>query len=321
LRAVIGDLGGGWWSRSLRPGHPGFRSTHRFSYCIQSGPCRARGRGHGGSRTPGRSRQEESGLVRIELEQHVLHAELDGSGATTFLCLHGLVDSLGIWDRLADPLAQRGRVVRVDQRGHGASGAPPGPYRREDLAADAIAVLDHLGIERAVFVGHSMGGIVSMTAALAHPDRVEELVLIGTASQCSEKVAGWYERIARAGESAGTAGLARAIYGGKSSKAIAGDAAGIAHVTRTLKSLFDDPLTPRLGDVACPALLLVGEKDPMGPKASAIIAERMPDATLEVVPGCGHWIHVESPEVVTRALDRWRRARQARPLPRRRTAR
>ncbi len=244
-------------------------------------------------------------MERLDVGAHRLRVASSGSGPPDFVCLHGLVDTLEIWDRLAGPLSERGRALRFDQRGHGESDAPAGPYRREDLAGDAIALLDRLEIERAVLVGHSLGGIVAMTAALAHPHRVAGLVLIGTASRCNEKVAGWYERIARAGERDGTAGLARAIYGEKASREVAGDACGIAHVTRTLVSLYDDPLTPRLAGLACPTLLLVGEKDPMGPKASRIIAEQAPRATLRVVPDRGHWLHVEAPERVLDAIDAW----------------
>ncbi len=242
-------------------------------------------------------------LVRVGDTE--LRVDASRSGSPNLLCLHGLVDTLETWDRIAAPLAERGRLVRYDQRGHGESGAPAGPYTRADLAADAIGVLDALELDRAVLVGHSMGGIVSMATAIAFPDRVAGLVLIGTASQCSQKVAGWYERIALAGETDGTAGLARAIYGQKSKMKIAGDGGGIAHVTRTLKSLFDDPLTPKLEQIACPVLLLVGEKDPMGPQASEIIASKLSDAELVVVPGCGHWIHVEEPDVTLNAFDRW----------------
>jgi pimeloyl-ACP methyl ester carboxylesterase len=206
-------------------------------------------------------------LQHLCLPQHELRLDVAGAGPPDLLCIHGLVDTLEIWDRVAAALAERARVARYDQRGHGESTAPPGPTRREDLAADTVAVLDALEIERAVLVGHSLGGIVAMTAALEYPTRVAGLVLIGTASQCSEKVAGWYERIARAGERDGNAGLARAIYGERR--------------------------------------LLVGEKDPMGPKASRIIREKLVDATLELVPERGHWLHVEVPDVVVRALDRW----------------
>lgn len=244
---------------------------------------------------------------RIDLGSHELRVRSEGDGAPVFVCLHGLVDRLEIWDRLAPGLAQRGSVVRVDQRGHGDSGAPTGPYTREDLAADVIGTLDARGIERAILVGHSMGGIVSMATALLHPDRIAGLVLLGTASHCNERTALWYERIAVAGEADGQSGLARAIYGKDSKKRVWGDAQGIAHVTRTLKSLHTDPLTPKLATISCPVLLVVGEKDPMGSRASELIADALPHgaATLEIIPACGHWIHVEAADRVLAALDGW----------------
>jgi pimeloyl-ACP methyl ester carboxylesterase len=251
------------------------------------------------------ARKAETG--RVELARHALRFEGAGRGEPPLVLLHGLVDTLEIWSRIAEPLAARRRTIRVDQRGHGESSAPPGPYTREDLAADVVALLDDRGVSRAVLVGHSMGGIVAMTTALSYPERVAGLVLLGTASQCNERTAGWYERIALAGERDGCAGLARAIYGEKAKRRVVGDPQGIVHVTRTLKSLHPDPLTPRLAGIACPALLLVGEKDPMGPRASEIIAAALPDslATLEVLPGLGHWLHVEAADAVVEALDRW----------------
>ncbi len=239
----------------------------------------------------------------VDVGGHRLRVAVSGDGEPTFVCLHGLVDSLAIWDRVAGPLAGRGRVVRVDQRGHGGSEAPAGPYRREDLAADVAALIRALDLERAVLVGHSMGGIVAMATALAHPERVAGLVLIGTASQCNEKTAGWYERIAQAGEREGLAGLVRSIYGPDSRKTLDGDAKGIAAVTRVLKSLHEAPLTPRLAEIRCPALLVVGDRDPMGPKASSILADALPGAQLVTVPDCGHWVHVAKPEVVLEAID------------------
>jgi pimeloyl-ACP methyl ester carboxylesterase len=202
--------------------------------------------------------------------------------------------------------------VRIDQRGHGGSGAPPGPCTREDLARDAIAVLDALAVPRAILVGHSVGGIVAMEAALAAPERIAGLVLLGTASRCSERTAAWYERIAVAAELHGGAGLVRAIYGEASTRRVRGDAAAIAHVARMLTSLYRDPLTPRLAAIGCPVLLLVGEKDRMGPKASETIRDALPPgrAELLVMPGCGHWLQLDVPGDVIAALDRWR-AREA----------
>lgn len=244
-------------------------------------------------------------IERVDVGGHALRVASGGEAPPDFVCLHGLVDTLEIWDRVAPALESRGRLLRFDQRAHGDSDAPPGPYQREDLAGDAIALLDRQGIDRAILIGHSLGGIVAMTAALGWPDRVAGLVLLGTASQCSERIADWYERIAQAGEAHGTDGLARIIYGERSRRQVVGDAGGIAQVTRALKSLYTDPLTPKLGDVRCPALLVVGSVDPMGPRASEIIAEQLPDATLEVLAERGHWTHVEAPDEVVAALDPW----------------
>ena len=246
-------------------------------------------------------------MERIDVGTHELRVLAEGSGPPDFLCLHGLVDTLDIWTKLAPGLSERGRAIRYDQRGHGESDAPPGPYAREHLAGDALAVLDACGIDRAIFVGHSMGGIVSMSTALSAPERVKGLVLLGTASHCNEKTARWYERIALAAESDGHEGLARAIHGEKSKQRIEGDAQGIAHVTRTLKELYSDPLTPKLAELRCPVLLLVGEKDPMGSRASQIIADEVGSelSTIQVLPGCGHWIHLEAAPAVLDVIDAW----------------
>jgi len=244
---------------------------------------------------------------RIARDGYSLRYADSGGDLPVFLCLHGLADTLDVWDSLAGPLAERGRVVRIDQRGHGASGAPPGPCTRDDLARDAVGVLDALAIERAIVVGHSVGGIVAMAAALAAPERISGLVLIGTASRCSVRTAAWYERIALAAEQGGGDGLVRAIYGEGSGRRARGDARAIAQVARMLTSLHRDPLTPRLAAIACPVLLLVGEKDLMGPKASQTIRDALPPrhAELVVMPGCGHWLQIDAPGQVIAALDRW----------------
>lgn len=248
--------------------------------------------------------------MRVDAGGHALRVETVGAAPPDFVCLHGLADAAEVWSAVAPALAARGRVVTLDQRAHGESDAPPGPYSREDLAADVVRVLDRLGIERAIVVGHSMGGIVAMTAALRNPERVAALVLLGSASQASERVAGWYERIATAAETDGLEGIRRAIFGERSRRALRGDARGLASFTRCLKSLNADPLTPKLAALRCPTLVLVGENDPMGAAASSIIAGQVPAATLETVPGRGHWLHVECPEVVVAAIDRFLAARR-----------
>lgn len=244
--------------------------------------------------------------MRLDVGGFALRAAASGvDPPPAFACLHGLVDTLEIWDAVAPALSARGRLVRFDQRGHGESDAPPGAYGRDDLGRDCAAVLERSAMDRAILVGHSMGGVVAMATALRFPERVAGLVLIATTSQASERVAAWYERIARAGEADGVDGIRRAIHGEGSARPITGDARGIARVTRMLASLHPDPLTPRLREIASPALVLVGEKDPMGTKASEILARELPCAKLEVVPGCGHWVHVDAPDAMIASLDTW----------------
>ena len=79
-------------------------------------------------------------MLKIDLGGHTLRLDVQGEGTPVFALLHGLVDTLEIWDEVAPELARWSRVVRFDQRGHGESSAPPGPYQRLDLARDAIAV-------------------------------------------------------------------------------------------------------------------------------------------------------------------------------------
>jgi 3-oxoadipate enol-lactonase len=244
---------------------------------------------------------------RVDIGGHALRVVTSGAGERHFLCLHGLVDTLEVFDLLVPALETGGRVCRFDQRGHGGSDAPPGPYTRADLARDVLAVLDLEGANRTVLVGHSMGGIVALEAALTYPGRVAGLVLIGTTSECREQVARWYERIARAGETDGNTGLSRAIYGEASRRQIVGDAQGIAHVTRMLTSLHDDPLTVKLAGLRCPVLLLVGEDDPMGPRASEIVHDAIPRgfAKLVRIPDRGHWLQLDSTSTVAREIHVW----------------
>jgi pimeloyl-ACP methyl ester carboxylesterase len=102
----------------------------------------------------------------------------------------------------------------------------------------------------------------------------------------------------------------RAIYGEGTARRARGDARAISHVARMLCGLYEDPLTPRLSAIACPVLLLVGEKDRMGPKASQTIRDALPpgNADLVVLPGCGHWLQLDAPAAVIGELDRWRAA-------------
>jgi pimeloyl-ACP methyl ester carboxylesterase len=98
--------------------------------------------------------------------------------APAALLLHGIGNYGRYWDLFADNVAGRLRLIAPDARGHGESGRPADGYAPADFAADALAVLDQLGIDRAVVVGHSMGGLHSINLAARHPERVRALVIV-----------------------------------------------------------------------------------------------------------------------------------------------
>jgi pimeloyl-ACP methyl ester carboxylesterase len=99
-------------------------------------------------------------------------------GAPLCLLLHGIGNYARYWDLFADAVAGRLRLIATDARGHGESGKPRVGYAPQDFVADALAVLDALAIDRAMIVGHSMGGTHAIRLAAAHPDRVERLVVV-----------------------------------------------------------------------------------------------------------------------------------------------
>jgi esterase len=100
-----------------------------------------------------------------------------GAGPPALL-LHGIGNYGRYWDLFADAIAGRLQLIAPDARGHGESGRPADGYAPADFAADALAILDRLAIERAVVVGHSMGGLHSINLAARHPGRVRALLIV-----------------------------------------------------------------------------------------------------------------------------------------------
>ena len=111
-----------------------------------------------------------------------LYYESHGSGAP-LVVLGGL--DVSEMDMLTGPLAERFRVIAVDNRGTGRSAKPPGPYSIEQMAADVVGLMDRLHLPRAHLAGISLGGRIAMALALDWPERVDRLVLIATSPRAS----------------------------------------------------------------------------------------------------------------------------------------
>jgi pimeloyl-ACP methyl ester carboxylesterase len=118
-------------------------------------------------------------MPKISTNGIEIHYEMDGTGKALLL-ISGLGYSLWQWHRMVPFLAEHFQVITFDNRGVGESTKSPGPYSARMLAADSAGLLDALGIEKAVVMGHSMGGFIAQAMALDYPDKVEKLVLCST---------------------------------------------------------------------------------------------------------------------------------------------
>jgi len=114
----------------------------------------------------------------------VSYTDSGGAGPVVVLS-HGFLMNQSMFDAQVAALAPEYRVITWDERGHGGTAAP-GPFSYWDSARDALALLDHLGIERAVLGGMSQGGFLSLRAALLAPERVSGLILIDSQAGTEE---------------------------------------------------------------------------------------------------------------------------------------
>lgn len=235
-----------------------------------------------------------------------LHYEVTGSGPLTVVLTHGLAASGETWRGIVERLAPRYRVLTWDLRGHGRSAAPEGPYTIPDLAVDLLAVLDDAGVDRAVVLGHSAGGVIALQFALDHPQHTAGLALIGTASECNQRAHDFYIDLARRAAERGLAAAHKALgLNAQTEPAIAAQPLAFGHVARAMAGLLQQPLTARLGAIDVPTFICVGDKDFLGVGGSVILSRNIKGSQLEIVPGRGHGIFLEDPDGFTALLSRF----------------
>jgi 3-oxoadipate enol-lactonase/4-carboxymuconolactone decarboxylase len=241
-----------------------------------------------------------------------LNYRLEGpDGAPVVVFAGSLGTNLAMWDDQAAAFAGTHRVLRYDHRGHGDSPVPPGPYTIDDLADDALALLDRLRFERVAFCGLSLGGAVGMTLALRAPERIERLVLCST-SRFFAPTEQWAERAAtvRADgiEAIAPAVLERWLTPSAPPEMVArlysilrsAPAEGYA---ACCEAIAGHDLRGALGAVRAPALAIAGAHDPVTPPAELeAIAAEIPGARLHVLGGAAHIANVEQPEAFNEAL-------------------
>jgi 3-oxoadipate enol-lactonase len=249
----------------------------------------------------------------------------DNKGVRLFYTVEGredgpalvLSNSMGttheMWQPQIAALAERFRVVRYDRRGHGQSDSPPAPYTIEELAADSLAVMDAAGVQRAHWLGLSMGGMIGMWIAANHSNRIEKLVVASAATFMGPPEL-WDGRIktaqARGMEVLAAPTMQRWFTAGflkDGSEAVAEIRREFLQTTvdgfaGSCAAMRDMDQREAVRGIAAPALVISGAEDSgTTPAEAAFIVSRIPDAR-GIILKASHIANVEQPEAFTRAV-------------------
>jgi 3-oxoadipate enol-lactonase len=244
-----------------------------------------------------------------------LHHEISGAeGAPVLLMGGSLGTTLKMWEGQL-PLAERFRLVRFDNRGHGGSPAPPGPYEIADLARDVLDLMDALEIERASYCGLSIGGMVGMWLGANAPERIDRLILLCTAAYMPPPEL-WRERAAKVLEAGSPEVIADAVVdrwltpefaaehpevrAGLRAMLVSQDAVGYAACCGAIERM---DLRGELPRITAPTLVISGSDDlATPPEKQAEIARAIAGARHESVEPAAHVAAVQQPGAVNRLI-------------------
>lgn len=245
----------------------------------------------------------------------LLHHQVDGPADAPAVVLVGSLGStLQMWEPNVPALSGPFRVIRIDQRGHGRSPAPPGPYTIAELADDVLTTLDALDVRQTAWCGLSMGAMIGMYLAATRPERITRLVLCATSAHFPDPSI-WRRRIADVTR-CGTAPLAARIVDRWFTPAWA--AAHPDQVRRARRWVGRTPAAgyvgcchaietwdhvDRLADVAAPTLVLAGESDPVTPVEphGRVLRDGIRGARLAVLPA-SHLLTIEAADEANRLI-------------------
>lgn len=250
----------------------------------------------------------------VSVSNGELWADDSGGDGLPLVLLHSGIGDSSVWDLVLPALTARHRVIRYDCRGFGQSPAPIASY---SLVEDLAEVLDHFGVARAVLVGSSMGGATAISLAVDAPERVAGLVLLVPGVTGYEGLAppGFYEevgKLALAGDMEGIVRLGLGIWGQAGGGTPEADPVAAAHLRNVLPAWFsnvghqqiDAPAFDRLGQIAAPTLLALGELDqPEVVSCNEQMADRIPHCRLVRLAGSDHYPTLREPQTVARLIE------------------
>lgn len=236
---------------------------------------------------------------------------VEGEGPPLFM-IHGIGASRQSWDGLVRLLRDRFRCISYDLRGHGRSPMVPVPFGLDDLVDDLEALRAELGIERAHFIGHSLGGMIGPAYARRYPQHVISLGLLSTAAGRTAEDSAKVKGVVAAMEEKGIPPVLETLkdrwftpeFGQKRPEVIANR---LKQVIETDAQVFlnvfhiyaETEMAPWLREVKSPSLVLTGEFDGgCPPRLNEFIAGELENSELVILAGLRHAILLEAPERV-----------------------
>jgi len=247
----------------------------------------------------------------VELN-HVITGPAD---APALLLGGSLGTNLTMWEPQVPALSESFRVIAFDQRGHGRSPSPPGPYAIAELGQDVLALMDRLELESAFYVGISIGAMAGIWLGSQASDRIGGLVLMCT-SAYAPPASNWLERAERVRDAGtpeviadavvqrwftpGWAQTHRELVARHRAMIAATDAEGYAACCEAIAAM---DLRDALANVSVPTLVISAAQDPaLPPEHQRVIAAGIPGARLETIQDGAHIVSAQQPETVNRLI-------------------
>lgn len=252
-----------------------------------------------------------------------LYYEVHGEGIPLVL-LSGLGYSMWQWHLMVPYLEKHFQVILLDNRGVGGSDKPAGPYTASILAKDTVGLLDALNIDKAIIMGHSMGGFVAQAMALEYPEKVDRLILASTNFGGPRHVPITAEAMTVLSDLTSDP-VTRFKNGLVVSTAPGWADENPEMIERWLAWRVSNPIEPvhyqaqlaiglslvpedaafetRLENISVPTLILFGEHDKVVPPANAdLLAKQIRGSEIRIFPNAGHFFPIEIPDEAAQAV-------------------
>lgn len=257
--------------------------------------------------------------MKTQIGSIQLHFEISGNPDGPVVAMSHSLGSSGImWKSQLPLLEPHYRVIRLDTRGHGGSSAPEGRYSMDGLVADAVGLLDKIGIDRFHWVGLSMGGMIGQGLGIYHPDRLLSLCLCDTMSRVPEELLQVWERRVRTCEEFGMESMVDSAM----ERWFTEEFRNRAPTTRyeeIRQQIRDTPIAGYIGcchaimnfdyldqlkEIPTPTHIIVGDRDFATPVSESLIMhDRIHGSSLEIIQGAAHFSNIEQQAAFDRSLS------------------